>query len=485
MQKLEFSDFGGIAGRILKDSMSLGTFVSGLAIFACLWGTNKAFTAANQMAWAAVGLQVVWAFFIARFAVNGKAGDWGGTAFSNRGGNFGVAAEIALRYIVLCAIWLVPLTLMKVDPLGAGANVGMLMMGMPAKAMALLAIYVMASVFTPPLFLIVAVSAPQFRDILSPAHWSKTFSGRSGDVTAIYAMHMGGLAFLCMLLLPMVLTGMSVNPELGKAIGFCSMVFASGFAATMLGKLCGFFAADGGDFSPQTAAEPWTPTVESASGSAAGATAMATAPIASAAPRPNLTLVEGAHDDARPPLTDARERVRNILEVNKDDHNNAIESLIDLRLSFADNPLVLHSLALLQKKVGDQEGAVNTAREAIPICIKRGNLRLAAEVLHTQIDNMDAFEILSEDYMRLAIQLRNINQTPSATKIYAHMISKNAKDTKAIKAMLQLAEHQLNAGQADEAKSMYSYLLEHCSNSPLADYMRQGLEDAERKVANG
>ena len=55
---------------------------------------------------------------------------------------------------------------------------------------------------------------------------------------------------------------------------------------------------------------------------------------------------------------------------------------------------------------------------------------------------------------------------------------------RAVKGLLTVADDILHKkGSPSAAVKVYRYLVKHCSDSPLAEYMIRGLQDAERKLA--
>jgi hypothetical protein len=47
---------------------------------------------------------------------------------------------------------------------------------------------------------------------------------------------------------------------------------------------------------------------------------------------------------------------------------------------------------------------------------------------------------------------------------------------------MQMAEEQLHkGGDPRHAATIYNFLLKHCADSPLAEHMREGLAEAQRR----
>src|SRR5262249_45338500 len=116
---------------------------------------------------------------LARFAGNGLAGEFRGTVFSNAGGSWSRALMVAARYGALCLIWIVPLGWLAMSPDELRLAVFMLIQGEHStRLLGLVFVAVIGILISPPLFLISAVGAEGFTDLIRPGHWARLFSGR-------------------------------------------------------------------------------------------------------------------------------------------------------------------------------------------------------------------------------------------------------------------------------------------------------------------
>ena len=80
--------------------------------------------------------------------------------------------------------------------------------------------------------------------VLSLDHWRRCFGGRGADLLAVYAIYVGGLVVAgCLAVPPLVVLGLT-NPRLAMAMGGLTAVFLFGLAVSLLGRLCGSFAAE-------------------------------------------------------------------------------------------------------------------------------------------------------------------------------------------------------------------------------------------------
>lgn len=91
-------------------------------------------------------------------------------------------------------------------------------------------------------------------------------------------------------------------------------------------------------------------------------------------------------ESVTPPPLDAEEALAVARKEFARDPRGAIERLEALRRSHRPDPVLLHGLSLLHQQAGDTRAAIRTAREAIPLCLRRGMGLHAAELL----DRIDA-----------------------------------------------------------------------------------------------
>jgi|GEM_PF-850887 len=504
MNSLGLSGFGGINGRILRETSSFGTFFTGVILAGTLWLTEWFLGGFDAGILQTVLFQAIWAAAFARFALNGFFGEWGGTILSTAGGSWGAVALVAGRFLALTAVWVVPSLLLRVDFNHAGHILGSVLFGGPVAKLPLLllVLYVTATALTPPVFLIVSVAATSFVEIFSPAHWRTTLARRGADMFLIYATYLGAVTLVLFLVLPLFVLTFGVNKDFGLFVGSLGLIYAVGFAAALLGRLCGFFASFAGyegSGAAMPATDPALPGTEapiapaSAASSIAGSRTTGATPAALSpedAARPlggtQLSLVSKPRTPSgKPPLMNARDRVLEILARRDSEPEAALQALERLNEEYAEHPLVLHSLCLLYRKSGERDAAMRIAGEAMPLLLSRGNLRLAAEILHSNIDRLEEFGLRRDESLALADQLRQIKLYPSAAMVQAAILREDPGDTKAIKGMLRLADLNLHqVGAVEDARKIYRFLLDHCAESPLADFMQQGLEEADRRVAN-
>lgn len=526
MQDATLTEFSGVSGRVLSRSVSVSSLITGIVLGLLLLAGNFVLAMAKAPNASLPFTQIVTALALARFALNGIYGEWDGTIFSGVGGSWAQVAQIAGRYLALTAIWLLPMLFM-----GMGMQESMVPMSLMAsgKVLWFAVLYVLGMTLAPPVFLIVAVSAESFAEIFSPDHWKRVFGGRLADLFAIYVVYVGALGMVVVLSIPLVLLAFNIAVPAGILIGGLSLCLVFGISVNLLGRLSGFYACgDLGLTAPSRPAEeipsptppaddprpspvanagpsPTAPlpvsttvaqpsvaqaarpvTAAAADPATATPAAFAAGDVSSTVALPAAATVIAAtvapEEEKRPPLLDAPQRIEAAMRRFEIDPESTISALQDLNTSFAPHPHILQSLTLALYRTGHVEPAIEAALQAIPMCFARGHSFLVAELFRELKPHLDRLGLDREQLLIIAGALEKKDDLANAAKAYATVIGVDAGETRAIKGMLQVADKILQEKhKPDAAAKVYRYLLKHCSSSPLAEYMRLGLEDAERK----
>ena len=498
MRRKEWSEFGGVAGRLVSGSISGGSLVSGMVLGLGLLIADWMFAMANASAAIMPFNLVVLSLVLARFAVNGMYGEWSGTVFSGAGGPWTVVGTVALRYMALTFIWYMPLTLigMKVVQTPDGAPITALPM-MMGGALVFGAINMLAMTITPPLFLIVSVSATSMGDVFSADHWRRLFTDRKDDLFTVYVVYSGALFMVAMLSLPVVMLAMAATYKLAIVVGALSFCLLFGVSVNLLGRMCGFFACgEVGSMGGKVGHDPdpvlgTAPVVDSASPVVAPVDASAaTGPPPELPTQPDIEAavpavpVQPVVDGTRRPLDDAKSRVDAAVQDFSQNPDAALAALQKLNTDFAPHPLVLQSLALCNYRAGRVEPSIAVAREAIPLCFERGHSYMAAEMFREMRQHRSHLTLTLEQLLTIGHTLMKMEDFATAAKAYTAVIGQDHGELRAVKGLLQVAEKiQHEKHKPEAAIKVYRYLLQHCSSSPLVEYMQTGLEEAERTMA--
>ena len=186
----------------------------------------------------------------------------------------------------------------------------------------------------------------------------------------------------------------------------------------------------------------------------------------------------------RPALLDVATRLEQAWKLYQEEPESAIEGVERLTQSHAPNPFVLHALGMMLARSGDMDRAQELAHEAMPLCLELGQMRLAAELYKMLRRRARSLELNLDELLALALELRQMQQWRTAANAYVGAIKHERLNRKAIKGLLQLAHimlHQENAPA--DAGRVYAFLLSRCAESPLVDYMHDGMAEVERRLA--
>ena len=124
------------------------------------------------------------------------------------------------------------------------------------------------------------------------------------------------------------------------------------------------------------------------------------------------------------------------------------------------------------------------AREAIPLCFERGHSYMAAEMFREMRQHRSHLTLTLEQLLTIGHTLMKMEDFATAAKAYTAVIGQDHGELRAVKGLLQVAEKiQHEKHKPEAAIKVYRYLLQHCSSSPLVEYMQTGLEEAERTMA--
>jgi hypothetical protein len=498
--------FGGVVGRLVRDATSPGTAFTGFVLGVILLASGFVCRMVNADAIGQLFGQIVMAAALARFALNGYSGESRGTILSTAGGTWAQALMVAGRYLTLQLMWVIPVFLLgwsafasvlrpetntvAIPPFGGAPSpaasqgaVGFLpILGVLTSGPFLWSIGLLffGMLLLPPVFLIVAVRSEKFEHIFSPSVWSATFGGRLGDLYTLYAMQAGGVAMGMVVMAPLVLLGFSAGSEPGFLALVVAMGFLAGLAVTLMGRLCGFFAfgeespaADvhAGGHRPIAAFPGGGPAgvFVGAEGADTGADAVPTGPV--------------EEDSPLPVLPDAAGRVAAARRRFETDRDGAIAELEALVAEHAPSPEVLHALALMLHAAGRTETGADTARAAIALGLKRGQTEVAAEVFAAYWKQSKALGVTGEQIDVLAAALMKAGHLGQATTAFGVALNLDPGDRKAIKGLLQIADHRLHReSKPKDAARIYTFLLQYAGSTPFAEDMKRGLAEAESRL---
>jgi hypothetical protein len=181
--------FPRVSGGIVLDSFSIVSFFTGL--LAVLPAGLLGVLGASGPRSAGVGgaVLVVWGVtvlvFVSRFAQLGIAGDAEGGLFSSLAGPWSGTLLVALRLLLLWAVWLLPFVawaLLKGDAQGPSSFSGLGPVPFLPKVPVLLTVWSGIGFVLGFAFVAVAAAAPGFAEVFSPGLWKALLAGRTGEL---------------------------------------------------------------------------------------------------------------------------------------------------------------------------------------------------------------------------------------------------------------------------------------------------------------
>jgi hypothetical protein len=480
--------FGGVVGRLLRETIAPGTALTGLLLGAAFLGIGFVFRLLQVEAIGQLLIQILMAWALARFALNGYAGEYRGSILSDAGGDWPQALAVAGRFLTLQLFWVVPAFLLVWNVVSAVLHDVKGVVTMPLAGatspetpqalgaltvLHLLALLTMPRFYAavgvlfcgmfllPPLSLIASVRAAKYGEIFSAPLWREAFAGRRGDLFILYAVQAGGVLTGVVLVTPIVALAFTIDFAFGLLALAVAAGFLAGLTVTLVGRLCGFFAF--GDESPAPAGVmPQAPPPE---------------------PSPSTEAPPEEEDSPLPPLADAADRVAAARRRFETDPRGAISELETLCAQHAPSPPVLHALALMLQASGRTEDAADVARAATVLCLKRGHTLLAAEVFNAFWKQSKALGLGADQLDLLAAALLKEGDLAMATNAFGLALSLDQGDRKAIKGLLQIADHRLHReSKPKDAARIYTFLLQYASASPFAEDMKRGLAEAEARL---
>jgi hypothetical protein len=457
--------FGGVAGEMLSRTVSPGSVFTGVLFLLAVGALGATAERVGRDLLLVGGLLFVVSFFLAHFAVEGSTDQW------ERAGRSippTAVGAVALRYLVLSIVVLAPMLFV------AQSRAAALALVTTPRAGAILAlIYVLAATAAPPALLVGSVSASSFRDLVSLEHWRSRFRSRWGDFFLIYVIFIGALVCVVLACLPIVGFAATRSADAMRVASGAIVVFGIGFSISLLGRLCGSFAVE-----PESAIAETTPaTLHPALSPFAGAAAAHSGAPGGAVP------AAPAAPPRKSALLDAGARVEQLRTEHASDPAAFAAALRDLDEAFLPHPAVGQARTLALAGAGRRQEAVDVARDAIPLCLKSGNVAAAALMYEALLASGETFGLTKDQIVALGDSLKSLKRPGAAVRVYAGVLRAHAGDVKAMKAMIAIAEDlSQQKDTAAQAVQVYDYLIAHCAGSPLLDFVNAERAKAQRKA---
>lgn len=458
--------FGGHAGAMLARTMSVSAIFTGLAFVAAVGGVAVLAEYAPTELVPAVALHFLMSFFIAHFAMEGYSDEW------ERAGRPippGQVSIVALRYMALSLLLLAPMLFAA-----PWRQAGQLTPTTVTIGVVLLLVYAVIVLTAPPALLVVSVSAASWSDLVSAEHWRSRFSGRGSDFSLIYVVFVGALFCVLLAGVPIVsLAGMNGVGTL-RWTGIAVAVFAIGFSISLLGRLCGSFAV----VQSATAAEKAPPTLHPS------LSVPQHAAVGHSTPAARATAAVPAAPARKTVLLEASARVEQLRARHSGDAAALAAALREIDDAFLPHPTVRQALVMALIAHGRHQEAVAVAREAIPLCLRSGNVGAAALTYEALLTTGASLELSKDQMISIGDALKGMKHSAAAVDVYAHLLHLEPTDVRAMKGTIAIAqEFAQQTATAAAAVRIYDALITNCPASPLIDFVKTEREKANTKAS--
>ena len=478
------SDFSGIAGRMVEHALAPAAIAGGAVLGVPIIAGSGALIAVGAPRLVLPFALVAMSAALSRLALNGLTGERNGSLSSDAGGPWPLVGAVALRHLALTFVWYAPLSLLGAISGNASASAIARVFGGSGIVGALTLV---ALAVTAPVFLIVAVSVENLADAFSTEVWRSRFRGRRTELITLYAVHAGSSGLLALLALPLLALARAIGPRAAVGAAALASCVVVGVSVLLLGRLCGIFASaaaivagEAKQAEPAAAPAP-TPTPAPTPAPGAGADVPRAATV-TAAPSTSASAEPGR----RPALLAAKQRVEEALRGADQDMEGALSRLRQLDADSAPHPLVLHALFMTALRAGRTREAVQAAERAVPLCVERGQPAQAAEIFREMRAHRIEAPIGVEALLAIGQALVRMDDLATAAKAFASVVTGDPQHTRAIKGLLEVADHILHRKHnPDAAAKVYRLVLATCPHTPLTDFARAGLEEAERLASTG
>jgi hypothetical protein len=138
----------------------------------------------------------------------------------------------------------------------------------------------------------------------------------------------------------------------------------------------------------------------------------------------------------------------------------ALRDLEGLCDSYAPEPAILHALCMLYHRAGRPADALRVARQAIPLCFKRGRGLLAAEIFESMEGDAAALGFGRDELLAIGGALGRTTYWPLGFRALASVLMRDPADADAVRDLVRIADHlDRSAKLPDEAARILQFLL--------------------------
>jgi hypothetical protein len=435
-------------GVVVLDSFHPASFLTGVVLSAPLFLGGVA--AANGASPLLSRLAVLSVFPLtllvqSRLAANSFAGDSAGGLFSKGGGGAADVLQVFARLLALTLAWAVPLALMIWAWVPRLPAVGRLALSFEPPPSPILVIYLGTGLIVPFFFLPAAVAASGLGEVFSSGFWRGVFGGRLGEAFLMLLATAGAPLAVGAVLAPWLAALALKVPDVAAFLASVAALYVAGVTISVHAKLCGSFAAS---VLVSVAEESSTPVVSA--------------------------HARGASDG----------EVQLAWNLFPTDPEGALARMAALAAAPVAEAKVFYALASMRRQAGDGPGALEAARQAIPLCLRANEGKLAVELFKAHVADARDLWLDHDQLTALGDLFFTQSDLASAANAWAAALNADAGDRKAFKGLLKIADQILQSGESlDRAIRVYDYLVQRSPDSPFADHARAQLDIARRRAA--
>ena len=140
----------------------------------------------------------------------------------------------------------------------------------------------------------------------------------------------------------------------------------------------------------------------------------------------------------------------------------ALEQLEALLQRAPEDPRLLHAVCLMRSKACQTPAAVSLATIAIPICLERGEMRLAAEIFAALLPQVRELGLDYRQLVTIGYSLEQMRDRPRAAHAFARALRMEPAGEPAGEGLLRVAEYlAADPATASQARSITDFVLRY------------------------
>lgn len=490
----DISTFRGLSGEVSYASTRGNVFATvaflGIIIGVILFIIGLVFGRAINSVPAYISNYILMVFpyiFIGRFALAASRGNVN-CGFFNGENERGETTSFLLRFVILSLIWYVPLNLLMwltlknvhLNPFILVRSAGAFSVSSGKMLFLSIAqfVFTLLNILLPILTAIIVTASEDVQDILSLEPWRWLLRDRKEDLPALIGSLIGTIIyaflkfFVPILIVSFIFTkfliGINVLPShiiwLITA-GITLMAFA--YYIILCGRLVGTFVY--------------------------GESSLGEHSIDQAIPESPSTNLSKDEQLVKQAAASVAPKVKKLdLDAIKEEVSAVDARVISIKLGSAqeahqENPEDVEAmllLAYLEQAQDNSEQAMHYANLALNKLLANHNLKEALDVYSDFAEHSEDFHLTAPHWMKLAKTLKSHNRFVEAclAAYKSACVADDFKDMTKQKEIFAIADSANQAGQLEEAQTIYKFFLAKFPDSTLVDFAQEALTSIESKL---